>query len=58
MKKCSVDQNTGSQSSEKVIQVFFKHQLTLIHELKFTIHELKMGVLTDSSLFKTPKFAN
>ena len=50
--------SAGSESVKNWFECFFLHQLTLIHELKFMIHELKMGFLTDSSLFLAPKLAN
>ena len=39
-----------SESVKMMSRVFFRHRLTLIHELKFTIHEW-MELFTDLSLF-------
>ena len=42
--------STVSESVQMKNRVFFRHQLTLIRQLKFMIHELKMGYFTDSTI--------
>ena len=53
-----VDNSVVSESVKKKNRVFFRHQLTLIHELKFTIHELKMVFFYCFESFLAPNIPN